>query len=370
MTPDELGRCMAQESDAHMKAAYGQMLSGAKAAGDRTHWHTAWRIELRKTGERLGGACFQGAPVERTVELAYGIDEAWRGQGYALEAVTALCNWAFSQGVYFITAEAEPNNKASLRVLESGDFRCIGMGEEGERWEKEKPKPNWLAAYLCLGLAVGCLLGAVIGRAMMGAGVSIGMGIGFAVGAVVGAALDKRDRQARQRSAAYMGEEVEKLFSNQGEDAPGTVLAGPLPEKPIHSAAPVPEAAEKTPGAKAAKAQETPEAEAPVPDGVKAKPEKGEPLKAGEAKKDTEKEKAAGEKTPTPKTAAKTPKATAAKVKEATKEAEAPPVADKAPKAKAAKAPEPPNTETPKAAESAPPEAEDAPKKEPPESGG
>lgn len=232
MTRDELTDRAANETDASRRAVYQELLS-ARAVGDPAHWHTAWRIERRTTGERVGEACLLGEPKRQTAELVYYIDETWRGQGYAHESIKALCDWAFSRGAYFITAEAEPKYSASQRVLGSCGFYCIGMGKAGELWEKEKPKSNWLAACLCLGLAVGCCLGAAVGRAMPGAGVSIGMGVGFAAGVAAGAALDRRDRQARQRGLAFQDEEADRLFSNRAEDISCVAPGKSLKEEPL-----------------------------------------------------------------------------------------------------------------------------------------
>lgn len=302
MTKEELQRRVAEEPDAGRKAALKRMLPNAQSVGEAAHWRTVWRIALRKTGERVGEAWLLGAPAERTVALSYGIDEARRGQGFACEAVKALCNWAFSRGAYFVAAEAAPNNAASLRTLESCGFRCLGTGGAGERWEKEKPKPNWLAACLCLGLAVGCCLGATFGRAMPGAGVSLGMGLGFAAGVALGAALDKRDRQARQRGGAAEDGELDALFSNQVENVPQAAAAGPAKEKRLSSAA------RYTPANGQDAAAKTPVPDAAKDGGEKAKAQKAEGSKAAAPKKDGTKEKGTAGATPAPKAAAKAPK--------------------------------------------------------------
>ncbi|MFR9189440.1 MAG: GNAT family N-acetyltransferase [Anaerotruncus massiliensis (ex Togo et al. 2019)] len=71
----------------------------------------------RPGGGRLGG--LQGAARRTgTVELGYGLGEAHRGRGYMTEAAEALCGWALSRpGVNRVTAETEPDNAASQRVL-------------------------------------------------------------------------------------------------------------------------------------------------------------------------------------------------------------------------------------------------------------
>lgn len=45
-----------------------------------------------------------------------------------IEAVSAIARWASEQiGVKYVEAEAEPDNKASQRVLEKAGFHLNGM---------------------------------------------------------------------------------------------------------------------------------------------------------------------------------------------------------------------------------------------------
>lgn len=66
------------------------------------------------------------------VEIGYSIDEAYRRQGCATEAVSALVRWALAQaGVRLVTAQTEPGNLSSQRVLLKNGFVQEGFGEEG-----------------------------------------------------------------------------------------------------------------------------------------------------------------------------------------------------------------------------------------------
>ncbi|MGE4273723.1 MAG: GNAT family N-acetyltransferase [Desulfitobacterium sp.] len=52
----------------------------------------------------------------------------YEGLGYMIEAVSAIARWASEQiGVKYVEAEAEPDNKASQRVLEKAGFHLNGM---------------------------------------------------------------------------------------------------------------------------------------------------------------------------------------------------------------------------------------------------
>ena len=112
--------------------AYTQMLSGALAHPDRWEWYAIWMIEL-KDGTHIGELCFKESDESGSTEIGYGIADAFRGRGYASEAVSAVSEWALNQpGVTCITAETEESNTASQRVLQKSGFVPTGKsGEEG-----------------------------------------------------------------------------------------------------------------------------------------------------------------------------------------------------------------------------------------------
>ncbi|MGX8698972.1 MAG: GNAT family N-acetyltransferase, partial [bacterium] len=112
-----------------------EMLEGCLRHPDRWAWYAAWLLE-RKDGTRIGDLCFKGLGEDGSAELGYGILEAYQGQGFATEAVLALCRWAFSHPeVTRLEAETEAENAASQRVLKKCGFRPTGhMGAEGPRF--------------------------------------------------------------------------------------------------------------------------------------------------------------------------------------------------------------------------------------------
>ena len=77
----------------------------------------------------MSSAGFLGRPTaDGTVEIGYGVHGAHRNRGYATEAVRALVAWALGQeGVTRVTARCDPENAASVRVLEKA-----GLEREGE----------------------------------------------------------------------------------------------------------------------------------------------------------------------------------------------------------------------------------------------
>jgi [ribosomal protein S5]-alanine N-acetyltransferase len=88
----------------------------------------------------VGSAGFIGrADSERRIELGFGTHVDYRNRGYASEAARALTSWGLEQtDVQRVIARCDPDNVASVRVLEK-----IGMNRVGERdgqllWEASK----------------------------------------------------------------------------------------------------------------------------------------------------------------------------------------------------------------------------------------
>lgn len=118
--------------------AYREMLAGVQAHPEDALWYTAWGFYLKETGELAGDACFKG-PGDAP-EIGYGMDEGYRGRGYATEGVAALVDWAFAQGVSAVEAETAPDNAISAHLLMKLGFCPTGaLGEEGPRYRLIRP---------------------------------------------------------------------------------------------------------------------------------------------------------------------------------------------------------------------------------------
>ena len=67
----------------------------------------------------VGSIVFHGAPQDGVTEIAYGVEEASQGRGYATEAVQACIAWALAQdGVRAVQAATFAWHRPSLRVIE------------------------------------------------------------------------------------------------------------------------------------------------------------------------------------------------------------------------------------------------------------
>ena len=82
----------------------------------------------------------------------------------AAEALEAMTRWAFGKkDIVFVEAEADPDNKASLGVLEKCGFVPDGTGAEGPRFVLECPLTNWSSVYMLFGISIGMSLGVLVG---------------------------------------------------------------------------------------------------------------------------------------------------------------------------------------------------------------
>jgi ribosomal-protein-alanine N-acetyltransferase len=99
----------------------------------------------RASGATIGSCGYKGPPdVDGAVEIAYGIDPAYQGRGYATEAARALAEYATSNDqARVVRAHTRPDGKTSMRVLGKLGFRCVGEVVDPEdglvlRWELPK----------------------------------------------------------------------------------------------------------------------------------------------------------------------------------------------------------------------------------------
>ena len=139
---EEMEQYIAEQTDPELKQAYTEMLQGCIDRPDLWEWYAIWMISL-KDGTHVGDLSFKGFNPDGSVEIGYGIMDAYQGQGYATEAVAAAVNRALTQpGVTRVEAETEPDNRASQRVLEKCGFVPTGaVGEEGPRFVNDVTYP-------------------------------------------------------------------------------------------------------------------------------------------------------------------------------------------------------------------------------------
>lgn len=93
----------------------------------------------------VGGCGFKGPPdQDGVVEIAYGIESAHQGKGYATEAAQAMVAFAFRDPhVRTVIAHTLSAERASARVLTKSHFHCVGQvidPEDGKVWRWERSR--------------------------------------------------------------------------------------------------------------------------------------------------------------------------------------------------------------------------------------
>jgi RimJ/RimL family protein N-acetyltransferase len=79
----------------------------------------------------VGALRFKPAAEDGAPELGYGLASAWRGQGLASEAATAVAQWALPRAPDGLVARADPRNLASHAVLRRAGFHPAGADARG-----------------------------------------------------------------------------------------------------------------------------------------------------------------------------------------------------------------------------------------------
>jgi ribosomal-protein-alanine N-acetyltransferase len=114
-----------------IERAYTASLDEIRADPERRLWGDRLMI-LSDGGNRrvVGSIVFHGRPGDDGIaEVAYGVEESSRSQGFATEATGACVQWALEQeGVLAVQATTHPWHLASLRVIQK-----IGMTQAGTR---------------------------------------------------------------------------------------------------------------------------------------------------------------------------------------------------------------------------------------------
>jgi ribosomal-protein-alanine N-acetyltransferase len=112
-----------------------------QASAPQDPWVHGFHI-VNGAGETTGLASFKGPPVEGVVEIAYAVQPAHQGKGFATAAARALAGFAFASGaVRCVCAHTLPDAIASQRVLLKSGFEKTAElldPQDGPVWRFEK----------------------------------------------------------------------------------------------------------------------------------------------------------------------------------------------------------------------------------------
>jgi ribosomal-protein-alanine N-acetyltransferase len=104
-------------------------------------WITYWLIRISPGDFGAGLIGYKGPPDSKgEVEIGYGIDPAYRGQGYTTEALLAMIIWAFADTncLRILAPETLRSNPASNRVLQKAGFRVYAEDSRSISWCLDK----------------------------------------------------------------------------------------------------------------------------------------------------------------------------------------------------------------------------------------
>jgi RimJ/RimL family protein N-acetyltransferase len=133
-----------------VERAFAMSLDAIRANGASRLWGARVMIAGCGPGDErrvVGSVVFRGEPDEDGIaEMAYGVDEASQGQGFATEAVAASLAWALGQpAVTAVQAATFAWHRPSLRVLEKVGMTRVGLREHdtmGEMLLYERRRVN------------------------------------------------------------------------------------------------------------------------------------------------------------------------------------------------------------------------------------
>jgi len=114
---------------------------GALHEGKPSVWFSPYAFIDNRLDQVVGTGGFKGSPVDRRVEIGYGVAEELRGNGLATAAVRELVRVAFLDPVVVeVYAETSTDNVASRRVVEKAGFRHLGR----RRTDADGTVDQWL----------------------------------------------------------------------------------------------------------------------------------------------------------------------------------------------------------------------------------
>ena len=91
-------------------------------------WFVRWMVE-KETREIVGSTSFHGPPDEKgMMEIGLGVHADFQRRGYATEALIGMWSWVIDQlGVELLRYTVDPNNEASVAVIEKFGFERVGQ---------------------------------------------------------------------------------------------------------------------------------------------------------------------------------------------------------------------------------------------------
>ena len=107
-----------------------------------------WAVELRGTGQVIGGATLLPLPPDEEFEIGWQLQQREWGHGYASEDGLALARWAFEQGIEQVVALVRPANTRAVATVRRIGMEWVGETEKyhGLRLQQFRLRPGDLTA--------------------------------------------------------------------------------------------------------------------------------------------------------------------------------------------------------------------------------
>jgi RimJ/RimL family protein N-acetyltransferase len=107
-----------------------------------------WAVELRSTGQVIGGVTLLPLPPDEEFEIGWQLQPREWGHGYASETGLALARWAFEQGIEEVVALVRPANARAVAMVRRIGMEWVGETEKyhGLRLQQFRLRPGDLAA--------------------------------------------------------------------------------------------------------------------------------------------------------------------------------------------------------------------------------
>jgi RimJ/RimL family protein N-acetyltransferase len=146
----EVARWLAPAMDKVGDAAAMRLLLQQWTAEDERMTTPAgrWAVELRDTGQVIGGATLLPLPPDEEFEVGWALRPQEWGHGYATEAGLALAQWAFGQGIEQVVALVRPANARAVATVRRIGMEWVGETEKyhGLRLQEYRLRPGDLTA--------------------------------------------------------------------------------------------------------------------------------------------------------------------------------------------------------------------------------
>lgn len=122
-----------------------------KAVEDFSRGDTFLAVQLKETGKMIGHVYFskEGPDEFMTSELGYIFNPLYWGNGYAVEALKAVIQYAFDElNMHRIIAKTNPDNIKSWKLMERLSMRREGHSLKAVTFKKSiDGKPIWWDEY-------------------------------------------------------------------------------------------------------------------------------------------------------------------------------------------------------------------------------